>query len=281
MPLIYGEGMQAFRRLQEQIIKSSVDLTTFAWEKPLHLRTPLLSPLATSPARFAESHCIENYKTKFPKFSVTNKGLLLSIDIPLVICHATLADGRRITVYMIHLGIGGETLNLEGGIYLRKIGPDLFCRAGDSRLAGFEDFNPALRICASRNTTVLLDTSQAEQAAARGRVQGLHVPRDNRFYLIYISPEMLWDETDRMFLRPQCHDWADFPMLLIMLFQVMPNQRVVSLAVLCHNDHDRRPVLKIFTQQRHPEEFKIIRQARYYRQEGVHVQELDIHAKSN
>jgi hypothetical protein len=158
MPLIYGEGMQAFRRLQEQIIKSSVDLTTFAWEKPLHLRTPLLSPLATSPARFAESHCIENYKTKFPKFSVTNKGLLLSIDIPLVICHATLADGRRITVYMIHLGIGGETLNLEGGIYLRKIGPDLFCRAGDSRLAGFEDFNPALRICASRNTTVLLDT---------------------------------------------------------------------------------------------------------------------------
>jgi hypothetical protein len=109
MPLIYGEGMQAFRRLQEQIIKSSVDLTIFAWEKPLHLRTPLLSPLATSPARFAESHCIENYKTKFPKFSVTNKGLLLSIDIPLVICHATLADGRRITLYMIHLGVGGET----------------------------------------------------------------------------------------------------------------------------------------------------------------------------
>jgi hypothetical protein len=69
-------------------------------------------------------------------------------------------------------------------------------------------------------------------------------------------------------------------MVLVMLFQVMLNQQVVSLAVLCHHDHDRRPVLKIFTQQRHPEEFEIIRQARY-RQEGVHVQELDIHAKSN
>jgi hypothetical protein len=92
------------------------------------LRTPLLSPLATSPARFAKSHRIENYKTKFPEFSVINKGLLLSTDVPLMICYATLADGRRITVYMIYLGIGGETRNLEGGIYLRKIGQT--CSAG-------------------------------------------------------------------------------------------------------------------------------------------------------
>lgn len=34
MPPIYGEGMHAFRRLQEEIVKRSSDLTIFAWRLP-------------------------------------------------------------------------------------------------------------------------------------------------------------------------------------------------------------------------------------------------------
>jgi hypothetical protein len=34
MPLIYGEGIKAFRRLQEEIVKRNNDLTIFAWESP-------------------------------------------------------------------------------------------------------------------------------------------------------------------------------------------------------------------------------------------------------
>ncbi|KAL0467608.1 HET domain-containing protein [Neurospora intermedia] len=37
MPLIYGEGDNAFRRLQEEIIKRSKDLSIFAWGTPLYL----------------------------------------------------------------------------------------------------------------------------------------------------------------------------------------------------------------------------------------------------
>jgi hypothetical protein len=33
MPLIYGEGKQSFIRLQEQIIKQSVDKTILAWDR--------------------------------------------------------------------------------------------------------------------------------------------------------------------------------------------------------------------------------------------------------
>ncbi|KAK3492187.1 heterokaryon incompatibility protein-domain-containing protein, partial [Neurospora hispaniola] len=36
MPLIYGEGDNAFRRLQEEIIKRSNDLSIFAWGTPLN-----------------------------------------------------------------------------------------------------------------------------------------------------------------------------------------------------------------------------------------------------
>lgn len=32
MPLLYGEGEKAFQRLQEEIIKTSIDLSIFAWE---------------------------------------------------------------------------------------------------------------------------------------------------------------------------------------------------------------------------------------------------------
>jgi hypothetical protein len=35
MPLLYGEGNRAFKRLQEEIIKQSTDHSLFAWQWPL------------------------------------------------------------------------------------------------------------------------------------------------------------------------------------------------------------------------------------------------------
>ncbi|KAI0742580.1 heterokaryon incompatibility protein-domain-containing protein [Daedaleopsis nitida] len=66
MPTLYGEGTNAYRRLQEEIMRTSVDTTLFAWQCPS--LTPSgwnvdLSPrsmeatglLATEPAQFASS----------------------------------------------------------------------------------------------------------------------------------------------------------------------------------------------------------------------------------
>ncbi|EGO54756.1 hypothetical protein NEUTE1DRAFT_26171, partial [Neurospora tetrasperma FGSC 2508] len=61
MPLIYGEGDNAFRRLQEEIIKRSNDLSIFAWGTPLNFESTkeesvterrYLGLLARSPADF-------------------------------------------------------------------------------------------------------------------------------------------------------------------------------------------------------------------------------------
>ncbi|AEO64635.1 uncharacterized protein THITE_2142492 [Thermothielavioides terrestris NRRL 8126] len=46
MPLIYGEGSKAFRRLQEEIIRQSNDLTIFAWAPSSPWDTPWLPPIA-------------------------------------------------------------------------------------------------------------------------------------------------------------------------------------------------------------------------------------------
>ncbi|KAI0512989.1 heterokaryon incompatibility protein-domain-containing protein [Xylaria bambusicola] len=95
MPMLYGEGMRAFQRLQEEIIKSSTDMSLFCWrgtENEFLCR----GILAHSPAEFATYHetsqnLRDNYdqtyssylKGSLPEFSVTNKGVRIEADVSL------------------------------------------------------------------------------------------------------------------------------------------------------------------------------------------------------
>ncbi|KAK0622697.1 heterokaryon incompatibility protein-domain-containing protein, partial [Immersiella caudata] len=53
MPLLYGEGMKAFTRLQEEIIKVSTDHTIFCWHWTAHTPKDWVSLLAPSPQAFS------------------------------------------------------------------------------------------------------------------------------------------------------------------------------------------------------------------------------------
>ncbi|KAI6005391.1 heterokaryon incompatibility protein-domain-containing protein [Pisolithus marmoratus] len=64
MPMLYGEGSKAFRRLQLEIIRESNDHSIFAWN-PRVLR--LGSVLATSPRDFQDCHHIK--KVEFDEFT--------------------------------------------------------------------------------------------------------------------------------------------------------------------------------------------------------------------
>jgi hypothetical protein len=285
MPLIYGEGMKAFRRLQEEIIKRSNDLTIFAWENEAGTREQLVSPLATSPEQFAGCHDIDRFAADFAEFSITNKGLLLSGDIPLRserLTHSGAGDHGRIarfdsdtTMYLVYLGMSKRFIV---GIDLSKIGPNLFCRSGRLARLDLADMHPDTRIYEVSETYVLLNTMVALDTAKLYRSQGIHVPSTNLFRCKHAYPRTLWDEKDRMFLRPKRFIWAEFPMVLVMVFDVSLDQGVVSLAVLCHH-LNYGPILKIFSQDQYPQEFEVVSQARY-KQEGIHVQELDLHARS-
>jgi hypothetical protein len=104
MPLIYGEGCKSFRRLQEEIIKRNADLTIFAWDAPQEgsNNRQFLDLFAQSPAVFAHSSGVKAFKDDFPEFSVSNKGLLLSGDIPLRALIMPEEDDRKI--YGLFLG---------------------------------------------------------------------------------------------------------------------------------------------------------------------------------
>ncbi|KAK2028118.1 HET-domain-containing protein [Colletotrichum zoysiae] len=87
MPLLYGEGRKAFLRLQEEIIKVSVDQSIFVYDVEALAMT---APLATDPALFARSrrldqrlsHLTTPMTTIPPFYSMTNAGL--SITLPLI-----------------------------------------------------------------------------------------------------------------------------------------------------------------------------------------------------
>ncbi|TEA17882.1 Vegetative incompatibility protein HET-E-1 [Colletotrichum sidae] len=94
MPLLYGEGNEAFRRLQEEIMKVSTDQSLFAWGGAPKASSPRgrhwVSVLASHPSAFGNCNRVvttavyNNYHNHECRreFSLTNLGL--NIDLPII-----------------------------------------------------------------------------------------------------------------------------------------------------------------------------------------------------
>ncbi|GAW15568.1 hypothetical protein ANO14919_049820 [Xylariales sp. No.14919] len=89
MPLLYGEGRRAFRRLQEEIIKEIDDESIFAWQGGTDRGL-----LASCPAQFTFSHFILRGiehpiadNTGSLPFAITNRGVRISLPV-LEDCHS-------------------------------------------------------------------------------------------------------------------------------------------------------------------------------------------------
>ncbi|KAK3707245.1 hypothetical protein LTR37_012246, partial [Vermiconidia calcicola] len=81
MPLLYGEGSKAFTRLQEEIVRSSTDLSVFAWID-WSLGAPTL--LASSPRDFEDAHGVKlnRFSTmQDPSYELGNSGLRISLPV--------------------------------------------------------------------------------------------------------------------------------------------------------------------------------------------------------
>ena len=125
MPLLYGEGQEAFTRLQEEIIKRTDDHTIFAWDP--HTQTPqgIWPLLAKSVDDFADCHDIIQFpdvsmpRVRRQPFQLTNMGIAIQLPFRLTpvkqetyiaaLCCAILGrDGRPpqpfgIFLYSTHL----------------------------------------------------------------------------------------------------------------------------------------------------------------------------------
>ena len=81
MPLIYGEGRNAFFRLQSEIIRSSDDESIFAWKDENLYDSGLFARNTTA---FKDSNDIVPMRlgdSSRPPYNVTNKGLEIELDV--------------------------------------------------------------------------------------------------------------------------------------------------------------------------------------------------------
>jgi hypothetical protein len=125
MPLLYGEEEKAFRRLQEEIIKSIADYSIFAWSWPdigAQHNLVFCGILAQSPLFFRYCQTVKRHATHGrTEFSITNTGIktqarILNERIPV--------GGHR---YILQLDCIDDT-RWPLGIRLRKCGPDQYIR---------------------------------------------------------------------------------------------------------------------------------------------------------
>ncbi|KAL7625908.1 hypothetical protein AAE478_005132 [Parahypoxylon ruwenzoriense] len=82
MPLLYGEGVEAFTRLQGEIIKVSADQSILAWDLQHTDTRPWTSALASSPAGFRFCGSIaRSDKIQPTAYSITNLGISVSLAL--------------------------------------------------------------------------------------------------------------------------------------------------------------------------------------------------------
>ena len=127
LPLLYGEGERAFVRLQEEIVKNSIDLSLLAWRLSRD-GTPIdhdhsCGVFAQHPRYFEASDKLTliNDVKFMPDFSMTNKGLKIHTRL-----HFDHLEGLHVLEINCHDASSSEkTL----GIYLRHQGASVFARA--------------------------------------------------------------------------------------------------------------------------------------------------------
>ncbi|KAJ2900730.1 Vegetative incompatibility protein HET-E-1 [Zalerion maritima] len=161
MPMLYGEGHKAFKRLQEAILTSTTDLSVFAWQaQSASLYEGLL---ARSPDEFAHCRTVLQTRSQFQfqgEITLTNKGIKISptlghyqdgMYVMDLHCHHTDANGKPkpIGIYLSH----------KMDAYYRYRAHILFTRfeaISDEPFSGSnEAFSRTIYLAASRNSRQL------------------------------------------------------------------------------------------------------------------------------
>lgn len=127
MPLLYGEGDKAFRRLQEEIVKSSNDLSIFAWIATLSDQRSFRNLWASSPSEFKSCQWLVKPAIEWNgggEYGVTSRGLRTLNMIRIV-----RGDQSRAGSYFLPLDCvdARQPKNIRL-VSLEQYGPSLFAR---------------------------------------------------------------------------------------------------------------------------------------------------------
>jgi hypothetical protein len=217
MPLLYGEEGKAFRRLQEEIVKSTSDLSIFAWKLPVKKSKAnsakhrvFCGLLAESPRFFAESSSFSRLpRQDFQDFSFSNSGIkiqsqILSEPIP----------GKRAFRYVLPLDCSPDG-KMSLGVRLRKCGADRFVREDPWNLVRY---SKPLWPNAPRVRYLLAElprggfsedsqTADTKHVIAQTRPHALQIQRPADMEIYDAWPWPSFDDEDQLFFVPAGSVW--------------------------------------------------------------------------
>lgn len=226
MPLIYGEGDNAFRRLQEEIIKRSKDLSIFAWGTPLYLEPTkkeslterrYLGLFAKSPADFGAAwECMTQTKEMKPfrelveaagskairEFTLTNRGLNIRANMQ-VFEVSDSADRRepKSAFYTIFIGSANGREGKYLAVVLEKVGPGLYVRLGVRIMKNIKHVawsGPSIM-----NTILMDHKSPLDLIYNFEGTVSIRASLDLRLRVIYALPQTHRDASKSLFFPPE------------------------------------------------------------------------------
>ena len=259
MPLIYGEGKKAFRRLQEEIIKRDNDLSIFAWSSVSeHQINSLVEIFASSPAAFEDVIDAGVHKHQLAEFSVTNRGLLLGGDFEI---YGWYGERGYTEVPGHYVLLVGESKKDDSsiGIFLRKCGPGLFCRIGGLPLARLPHKSITYSAQELMHSVYLSTDAFLKHSVTRlvsFRLDALHIPVQEHFRMRSVAPLHAWDHLDRTFLIPKAWDQNVSQLVLAAQFSVTIAGYTAEIVVICPAHKDK--AVKVFLAKDHLRETRLL-----------------------
>lgn len=202
MPLLYGEEERAFRRLQEEIIKSTGDLSIFAWTIPRTMssfRQPeeriYSGVLADSPTAFSRS----NFHAKrecIGDISITNRGIKCQVAMRVG------AAPERPEDHYILLVAG------YNGIRVRKYNNNQFAREDPHALVGCM----STRIDPPQEVYLLIDPPATPLRSIhlremRAEVLRIKLSPNMRIRYDGVEPKGRYDVVSQVFFTPEHIEW--------------------------------------------------------------------------
>ncbi|KAF7678464.1 hypothetical protein GT037_003845 [Alternaria burnsii] len=176
MAMLYGEGSKAFIRLQEQILSQCADDSIFLWNDQFSDQE-LTGLLAPSPKSFRQMRSITPEPTVRPRdFYLTNRGIRLKLGL-------AWDNDTGLAILPVKHSLG--TVGKPVGVYLRRVGPDLFVRAQPQKCPSVKTEVVYTEFTAVKSLTV------TQAATIMDKVMRVIKPASVR--VNRVEPNGLWD----------------------------------------------------------------------------------------
>jgi len=208
MPLLYGEEEGAFRRLQEEIIKSATDYSIFAWrwQTPTREMAPgdrriFSGVLARSPRDFLTSRDLAK-QSEHEQRDISTSNHMVRVQSPLIFWARYRYKGTR---YVLPIDCSWDP-KIHLGILLRNCGPDQFVRDDPWTFVEYSRRMPNSR---PRTRYIFTDLPEPHEisegcladmksfiAKRRSRVLSLEIDMQSGFAPLENWPVTRWDEED-------------------------------------------------------------------------------------